>query len=172
MTLLSFSTQLIWHQLRHSLKVNSIISFWRELSAHHIEIILFKDILVESLLCKMLEMSTYFDQKWLRSEVFCSMSTSCNFLPPQRSQTGKLLPHTFSGKNFSKFSFHRDDQHIIIIAERNATIVPKVHLLYIASTSEHLADDDSCIRFMSSLVWYWLRREKWVQCNWVAPPPW
>ena len=70
---------------------------------------------------------TYFDQKWLRSEVFCSMSTSCNFLPPQRSQTGKLLPHTFSGKNFSKFSFHRDDQHIIIIAERNATIIPKVH---------------------------------------------
>ena len=33
-----------------------------------------------------INMSAYFDQKWLRSRVFCSLPTSCNILP-QRSQT-------------------------------------------------------------------------------------
>ena len=33
-----------------------------------------------------INMSAYFDQKWLRSRVFCSQPTSCNILP-QRSQT-------------------------------------------------------------------------------------
>ena len=46
------------------------------------------------LLCKMIEisMSTYFDQKWLRSGLFCSMSTSCNFLPPQDLRLGSCVP--------------------------------------------------------------------------------
>ena len=93
--------QLIWH-LCHSLKVNSImlplsaliiilpLSFEEIEKFNHTHI----QRSLNEFCCKLIEtsMSTYFDQKWLRSGLFCSMSTSCNFLPPQDLRLGSCVP--------------------------------------------------------------------------------
>ena len=52
-----------------------------------------------------ISISLYFDPKWLRSEVFCSMPTFCNF-PPKDLRQGSCAP-LFSATTCQSFrSFH------------------------------------------------------------------
>ena len=94
--LLSFSIYyqcpLPWWPWCHPLKVNSIRSSpchgQCQLGQEHSDFVIFGTQGVRKLPknWRNINMSAYFDQKWLRSRVFCSLPTSCNILP-QRSQT-------------------------------------------------------------------------------------
>ena len=87
----------------HLLKVNSIRSSpchgQCQLGQEHSDFVIFGTQGVRKLPknWRNINMSAYFDQKWLRSRVFCSQPTSCNILP-QRSQTRNSRGACFAGK--------------------------------------------------------------------------
>ena len=87
----------------HLLKVNSIRSSpchgQCQLGQEHSDFVIFGTQGVRKLPknWRNINMSAYFDQKWLRSRVFCSQPTSCNILP-QRSQTRNSRGAFFAGR--------------------------------------------------------------------------
>ena len=112
-------------------------------------------------------MSGYFDQRWLRSRMFCLMSASCNF--PKDLGLGSCVPLFWQKNQFFHIGFSfdpdpRDDQYIKQCHHHSQSpsfvLLPILNILpatTIAFVSWALRIDIGCFLFLFIFLFLFLR---------------